>query len=251
MNRRKVMRSKRGATFFYICMACLFITGIQRILFCIKYPVPPRDAFIYEGIIQQWNSTGIFPEDALQPPLGMFILRIPSYYLGYDVMKGGVIVNIILGLLFVWIAMYVSKEITESNLFCLFIGIITATNTTLVTYSCQMLRENSYLLFCIASVLFAIRFWKTKRVNAFIFMSLFSTMSFLCRHEGLETIILSSSVVILSSLNKPALGLKHFSVYIILCIFLFGLVTQFIHVPLSYYKTYHKEYIDLFSSQNE
>ena len=215
---------------------------IIRLLYCICYPVPVRDAFSYQKIIEEWNETGILPDTEAYPPLGLFLLKAPSSLFSIDTIKGGVIVNMLLGLGIIILSICISYQIIRSHFVVGLVGLIVATHPTLVGYSCQLLRENSYLFFCDFSILFAIRFYKDKRIPNLLGTAFFSAAAFLCRHEAIEMLLFYSIFILLW--NKEELKRRMINCTVLFTFFFLTCISisYAIGVPLEYYKSYTEKY---------
>ena len=100
---------------FLIDIICVALGGLIRVIYCVVYPVPVRDAFQYKEFIELWNDSGIIPSDSSLPPLSMFLLKTPYSLFEYDVIKGGTIINIVLGLGIIITLIHVSYEIFPSK----------------------------------------------------------------------------------------------------------------------------------------
>ena len=87
------MVNQKNKWIFVDCIVCMVIGAIVRLYYCISFFVPVRDTYVYEEYIRQWTLYGEIPEGATFPPLGLFILRIPSLYYGLDIIKGDVSSN--------------------------------------------------------------------------------------------------------------------------------------------------------------
>ena len=143
---------------FFVIVICLAIGGLLRVFYCLKYPVPVRDSFSYKFFIEEWVKYGKLPYGKDFPPLGLYLLHIPSALTGCETIKSSIIMNVLFGMLFICVSVYISKCIFSSTFVQCVIGLIVATHPTLIDYSCQGTRENSYLLFCCLSIFFIIKY---------------------------------------------------------------------------------------------
>ena len=234
------METKR-TSIFPECILCLFIGSIVRILYCWKYPVSVRDAFAYSSIIEQWINQGSIPVEKGTPPLGLFLLKIPAEYFYCDIIKGGIIINMILGLAIIYIIGHIVYEICPSKKTALLIMLIGATHPSMVQYSCQMLRENSYLFFCCLTFYFGIRYIKNKHVFLICPMAFFCATSYLCRHEALENIIIICLIIFLYPKDRLIKRLNKCFLFVVSLGFSFAAVSKILGVPWQYYYLYTKE----------
>lgn len=235
---------KKGCdnTLFWLSIACAVLAGTTRVLYCWKYPVPARDAFTYKSFMELWNSSGIFPMTDNFPPLSIYLLKIPASLFFYDTIKGGVIVNVILGIAIIILLVNISHKIIPSYSVATAIGCIAATHPSLIHYSCQMLRENSYLFFTSLWILSITDFLKKKKVINIAFAGLFTSAACLCRFEALELFIISCIIIMFWSKTKNSIKLKILGFYVSVFFLSHILIMTFINVPLSYYKQYAAEF---------
>ena len=130
------------------------------------------------------------------PPIAMILLCFPHRYLGFELVKGGILLNCILGLFIVYFICQTTKRITKSNLCVLFVGGLAATNPSLVHYSCQFLRENIYLFFCSLCVKGSVEIYYKYRFVTLLKIIFFSILSCFSRHEGYELFLLESVILL-------------------------------------------------------
>lgn len=161
------------------------------------------------------DLTGKYPGWFSFPPLGPFILRIPALYFDTDIMKGGIVVNMILGLCIISVLVLISKEILFSDLIATGLGIIAAVHPSLVHYSCHLLRENTFLLFSSLAVLCALRHMKFHTRRNVVFSAVFTVMATLCRHEGIELLAVFCVLFFLNP-TKPDCATRFKTVFLFL-----------------------------------
>lgn len=221
-----------------VVLFCTAIGGIIRILYCWKYPIPVRDSYKYYETIQQWNLTQNIPNSHF-PPLGLYIMRLPSIvFNNLDVLKGGIILNVVLGLLLIILTIHLSYYISNSYMIALISGIIVATHPMMVELSCQMLRENSYLICCILFAYCMLKYLSNNKKRNIISASFFSTCAVLCRFEALELSIILVVLILTQKKLSAKRKIADFMVFNIICIISFFAITHLIDIPLSYYKEY-------------
>lgn len=225
------MRSKD----IIISFICVALGGMARVFYCWKYPVPVRDAFRYKEFIVQWIDTGIIPEGTYFPPLGLYLLKIPGSLCGYDIMKGGIVVNMILGLSIILILIKISSCLYPSALSVLCTGLLAAGHPTLIQYSCQMTRENTYLFFSCLAVLFTIKNSISSCHCFILLVSLFSAAAFLCRFEALELVPLVNLAIFLNRKKNIAERFKQSFLYNSFYIIFFNAIIYLIHVQITYF----------------
>ena len=170
---------------FVISVICFIIGALIRIAYCIQYPVQPRDSYKYILLITQWEETGEI-SDTVFFPLCLWILRIPFHFFHYDCMKGGIIVNLILGMLMIIIVVNTTKQFFRNNMIILFAGLIVATHPSLVSFSCVCLRENNYLFFSMLGLIYLVQYYRRIQCSYLLLVGLFGAFASLCRLEGVE-----------------------------------------------------------------
>ena len=202
-----------------------------------------RDSFIYYQIINDWNSTGQFKTEGTIPPLSLYFLRIPSHFFQYDIMKGGVLVNVLLGIAIVVISIMIVHCICNSLIVDLIFGLLVATHPKLVYYSCQMTRENSYLFFVFLSCLTLIIGNQKKRMIYIMMTGVFAAAAYLCRHEALELIPITVLTIVFFSEKKAWTAcLKKILAFSLFFVLSFAVITHLIGVPMQYYYGYYEEF---------
>lgn len=227
-----------------IILFCSFLGLCERLFHLIEYPVIARDSYIYYNILKEWNETGTIAQGGTTPPLALFLFRIPSLLFNYDIIKGGIIINVLLGELIVALAIIISYTIRKNYLFNLTVGILTSTHPTLVHYSCQMTRETSYLAFIEFSCLFLIIFIKRQNIFYIILSGLFSAIAYSCRHEALELIPIALFAIISFTHQKTFLRYaKEIFTYLFSFMVTFVSIPFLIGIPICYYKGYYIEFL--------
>ena len=227
------MKKKKNA--FLIFLICAAIGSIIRVVYLWCYPVPVRDAFTYIEYIDLWDKFGVFPCDNTLSPLGIYLLKIPKDILSFDTCTSGIITNMVLGLCIIYLCIKISLMIFPSSLYAFCIGLLTATHPTLVHYSCQMLRENSFLFFCCLSILFLINYYKSARTYNVIFASVFAASAYLCRYEALEVCLILSLAVLLKKRANQWKRVQSFIIFFIGIAATIVMFSCFLGVPLKYY----------------
>ena len=206
---------------------CIGIGSIVRIIYLWLYPVQPRDAFKYKEFIEAWNMTGEYPTFYPFPPLGIYLLKIPQYLHVDNLFTCGVIVNMVLGLCIIGLIMKISSAIFPSSLLTACVGITVATHPTFVHYSCQMLRENSFLFFSCLGILLMIYY---------VLLSSFCAIAAcLCRYEALELCLVMGASVLLVPEKKRMKRIQHLFLFVAGCIVSIILISYTIGIPLDYY----------------
>lgn len=235
---RTLQNCNKEDKFFIISVACIIFAIIMRILYYIKYPVDVRDSFKYKEIIELWISTKKIPNGEGIPPLGLYILKIPTEHFNCDIIHGGTIMNMLLGLCIVSIIIQIAKEIVSSNIIIFLIGVIAATHPSLVDYSCHMTRENTYLVFFSACTLFLIKYIKKKRWIDLAIASFLSASAYLCRHEALEIVFFMMFIILFSQTQKKLRKIAHVFLFLITYSISFFVISYSIGASTEYYKSY-------------
>lgn len=231
---------------FYIILASLILGSIVRIAYLWMYPVPVRDAFTYSEFIEEWIDSGVIPEEGGIPPLGLYLFKTASAFLGVGIIRSGTIVNVLIGLLIIATLGKIAYTIIPSSKIVSCICLVSATHPALVDYSCQATRENPYLLFCCLSVLFFILFLKRGyRLCYIVVASVFACASFLCRYEGFELLILAICLILFTRPATPRRRLNSIVLFSATYVLTFILISRLIDVPLSYYASYIKRYPEI------
>ena len=224
-----------------LCFLAILIIGyLTRLVYIISYPVPSRDSYNYRNIIEIWNATNELSTDLNVPPLGLFILKIPNALFGYELIKGGILVNTIIGLLIIALLMKLSLLLTNSTLIMIVTGVLASTYPTLVKYSCQMLRDNAFLLFYLMSLYFILSY-VLKKKTAYVFVAGASGISAcLCRHEGIEILVLSFMLIFLKKTKR----IKAVCIYLISAMASLLVLSLIMNVKISYYTIYLDKFLD-------
>ena len=204
---------------FFVSVFCMIVGILVRLFYCVLYPVQPRDAYVYGAVISQLKETGKIPAHVSYYPLSLWILKIPHQLFNYDSIKGGIIVNMLLGLLIIAIVVYFISRYFKNIFSLIFVGLLAATHPSLVRFSCSCLRENSYLFFFLL-VLMLLSSYSSGggKLFSIVLAGIFGACAFLCRLEGLEIVGIVFIVMFIFFLSKR-LGLSkaacHFCVFLI------------------------------------
>lgn len=217
----------------------------SRMLYCILYNVPNRDSFTYMKTIDEWTTN--YPPESLNgvPPLGIYILKQASSILGFGTMKSGYCANIVMSIISVILLTETFKLLCRSRTIGILIGILAATNPTLVENSCSLTRESSYFLFSCMSLFNTIKYIKHRSYYYILCATICISAAYACRHEGIELIIIFFGIILfIPKENFANKTLKTSFALSVFCLMLI-LLPITIRIPLSFYKTY-AERIPLF-----
>lgn len=225
----------KKAKYPIVVFAILSLSFIIRCFYLIMYPVPARDSYIYLHFLHEWENTNTIPISETFPPIAMMFFRFPHQYLGCELVKGGILLNCILGLFIVYFICQATKRITKSNLCVLLVGGLAATNPSLVRYSCQFLRENIYLFFCSLCVKESVEIYYKYSHIALLKIAFFSVLSCFSRHEGYELFLLE--IIFLLFLNRVSFSkkIKIIFLYCTLYAVCFGLLLLITGIDIDYF----------------
>lgn len=198
----------KNKTLFIIIILCLCLGGATRILYCIKYPVQPRDVYKYIYEMENWEK-----EQRINVPyLSFYLMNLPHNILKCDIKKGGICVNVVVGQLIVILSILSFRELSDNKIGLWIVGLATSTHPTLIHYSCVLLRENTYLLFCIISVNLLILWCKRKSIIYIFLGGITAALSFLCRYEGFEICVI---YILMILLYFKSLRIRRFFIHLI------------------------------------
>lgn len=222
-----------------VIVFCVLVGFFVRIMYLIKYPVPVRDSYTYQEMIEHWDFSSQTETTKVVPPLSLFFFKTTSQLLNIELIKAAKLFNIETGLLIIVLMMLIASRIS-SSLICTFIsGLIAATHPVLVELSCQMLRENSYLMFTCFAILCLMSYLKHIGITKLVLAALCVTLSFFCRYEGIDNLVISF-LIILFFPKRIRMKVKtvHALIFIVTCAISAFVITFAIKVPTSYYMLY-------------
>ena len=191
MQKKKMKKNERDI----IAVLCMLTGLICRMAYCIRYPVQPRDSYKYEWVIALWEETGEISDQITFFPLSLWILKTPYHLFRYDIMKGGIIINILLGVLIIFFSVIIADRIFENKYVVACVGLLVATHPMLVRFSCTFLRENTYLFFSVIAFSCFFHYYIRPKFFSVFLCSLFSALAFLCRLESLEVFAIFAVVI--------------------------------------------------------
>ena len=222
MNLKSFYRRNR---IFLLCIVFVVFGLFLRCLHIVEYSIQSRDSYTYMDDIAHFQKNELVTEKH-HPVLSIYLMSIPSRYFGLDNTKGGVIVNMMLGVWTVFLIVKTSFNILKSVLLTSCAGILTASNSNLIYYSTQLLRETSFLFFVCAALELLTRKEPDKLLKTFM-LGFYTTCAVLCRVEGVEIVIvyfLFKAVFFLFDKQKTA---KKFKTLVVHCVlYLFSMVSS-------------------------
>ena len=173
-----------------------------RMAYCIRYPVQPRDSYKYEWVVSLWEETGEVSDQITFFPLSLWILKTPYHSFQYDIIRGAIIINVLLGLLIIYFSTIIADRMFKNRYVVANVGLLVATNPMLIRFSCTFLRENTYLLFSVIAFSCFLRYYMRPDLLSVSLCSFFGALAFLCRLEGLEVFAVFVLVVFLLSCKR-------------------------------------------------
>ena len=177
---------KRNRVFLF-CVVFILLGLLFRCIHIFKYSIQSRDSYDYKEEIAEIQKDK--SHSGNYPIVSMYLMSLPSRLFGLDIIKGGVIVNMILGVSIIALIVKTCYNITRSSLLMFYAGIITASYSDFIYFSTQLLRENSYLFFVCAALEMLTRRGKDSLLKLFL-LGFYTICAVLCRFEGLEIIIM-------------------------------------------------------------
>lgn len=226
------MRLKdKNNRFFITTIICILLGGLLRISFIIKYPVQPRDSYRYESTIIQWEEKKDIPKES-KGVINLWILSLPHKIFGIDIIKGGIIINLIAGLFLIVIIPGIIRLIFKKGSIVLFSQLLVSTHPQLIRFSTVFLRENIFILFLSLSIYYLVKHIRRNSSLNIYFSAVTASFAFLCRLEGLEIPIIASFLIMVFQRKK--------SVITILLFITLYLFTTFITINLLGYNMLSK-----------
>ena len=230
---------RRRAKTIAIIIFCVLIGYFVRITYLMKYPVPVRDSYTYQELIERWDFSSKTETTKVVPPLSLFFFKTTSQLLNIEIIKAAKLFNVEAGLLIIVLMMIITLKISSSTICALISGLVAATHPVFVELSCQMLRENSYLMFTCLAILSIMSYLKHTGLIKLVLASICVTLSFFCRYEGIDNIIISLLVILMFSQNVTRKKkVVHTLIFTATCAISALIITFSIKVPISYYMLY-------------
>ena len=201
-----------------ICaLICIICVSFAQVIFCIAYPVPERDSLKYKETINEIYEKGQITDRNI-PSFPLLLMSIPNRLFGMDLIKGGIVLNCMFGLLTSIGVLNTAYALTKSKSISTLAGIIVGTHPTMLRYSSQMLREAPFIFFTCFGIILALDFvMMEKKKHLLILSAIFVGLSFLSRHEGLEVFLLLTVFFFLRS-RKKLLNISTYAVSFIITI---------------------------------
>lgn len=245
---------KRNKSIIALTIILLLSLGI-RLCYIIKYPIPVRDALNYKRIVEEWIDYGTFMLNRNDdiPPLFLYIVKELHISTEIDILSVGTIVNMIAGLFIVMVIFLIGNMIFKNLTLSIFLGLIAASHPKLISFSCQMLRENTYLLGVTFFLYFLLSSIRKITYGKVMTLGIITSVTVMIRHEGLELLLLTLILLVNQILskkiktNKLLLLLSTYMISILMGLFL---LNQIMGIKLEYYNNYINQFqlfVDKFS----
>ena len=187
----KNVLTKKDCEKLAITVFCVVLGLLFRLFYILRYPVQSRDAYTYRGLIEQWEETGEIVDRISFFPLSIWIMKIPHHFFHYDIIKSGILVNIVLGILLIIISIHILCRYFKNNYVIFLAGCIIATHPAMVRFSCSLLRENTYLLFSLLALSALSQYSSKTDLPSLVAAGIFGALAFLCRLEGIEILAIT------------------------------------------------------------
>lgn len=189
------MRHRNQISYFVVVLIVL-TAFLCRLAYYFKYPVQWRDAYAYKSISDVWDNTKHYPlfqdDEELNyvPPFPLFIFNKLSLIFNSSYFISGVAVEIVLGSFLVFIIWKGCMLLHLGVISSIMISLIACFHHTLLDFSTQVTRDNLYLFFSAIALLHFLNIIYTRSFFHSICFGLFSALSFLCRYEAIELLLL-------------------------------------------------------------
>ncbi len=172
---------------FLLCITFMVLGLFFRSYHIIKYSIQSRDSYVYKEDFFELQENRL--QSKILHPLGsVYLMSLPNRWFGLDIFRGGIIVNIILGISIIALVIKICYNITKSSCLMICAGFLTASNSNLIYYSTQFLRETSYLFFICVVLEILTRKEKDSLFKTFL-LSFYTMCAIFCRLEGIEIIV--------------------------------------------------------------
>ena len=189
-----------------VFMSTIYVIALAvRLLKLIIDPLLQRDAALYLSLSEMWQTSGNYSQSiasgTIVPPFPLFIfVKMIDY--GFDAEIGGRSVSLVLSSLIPVLGSVISFKLFKNSLITIITTFILIVHPVLLSYSIQPLRENFYLFFWGVTILAAINGIKNKRMKDWGICGLFLSLSFFCRYEALEGLIIYPILIVYLFLMK-------------------------------------------------
>ena len=195
------MPQKDRLLFFIGAASCIMLGLLLRIIYLIQYPVQPRDSFFYNNIAENTNQIKEILLETRNVPLSIFLFKVADSFLGLGYIKSGIALNVTLSIFTILFFYIITLILFRNQMLSFFSGLILASNSFLVSNSCKLLRESSYLFFGTLSFLIFLVSIKKKNPLYLFVAGIASVLSLLCKLEGLEIIFIQTFIIMFLKLN--------------------------------------------------
>ena len=213
-----------------IIILIVLLAFVARIGNVIMHPIPVRDSYIYQKIINDWGENSEYSSNI--PPLGLYMMTLPRKLFGLDTIKSGVSVNMLLGICSVLMITAIAHRIVNSFIIEVGVGVIAATHPTLVHYSCHVLRDNTYIMCLLLLVIEIVEYINKERIRDMVLSGMISAFALASRYEGFEAIIIVCLIVLMKKSRKQK-RLRDLIIYVSTVIVTINILFMLIGVTLN------------------
>ena len=196
-----------------ICIVIFLLSLVFRFFKMIIDPVLLRDSAQYLNMAEVWENTGLYGE-AIQvgtpvPPLPIFMIKVLSAT-GLSEEMAGRGVAMFLGSCIPVIGFLIAYLLFRKKIVAFITACILMVNPTLVSFSTQPMRENSYLFFQGIMICFLILSIQKGGVIPLVVCGFLCSLSSFCRYEALESLFFCPIVFYIVFLYKK-ISLRRFT----------------------------------------
>ena len=183
------------------CLVFLWVVSLFfKILAWNMEPAVGRDAALYLLTVREWQETGVYSVSWIPPVLYVLVRGVMA--LGFDTHLAGVIVNIAMGSLLVFVCFGIVYEATHNKKASLVAALFAALHPGINDLSIEIQRDIPYLFFAGAAVWIAIAAYKRKKWYLWAGAGTILAVSFLTRYETAELILLFPLLIIAQAFCK-------------------------------------------------
>ena len=236
---------------FIFCCSLAF-----RVIKLILDPLLLRDSALYLFYSDIWYNTNNYSEitniDTTVPPFPLFTIK-EMMKMGFNSEITGRSISLFLGSLIPVLGYVIAKRCFKDKRIALITSIIFIIHPTLISYSIQPLRENYYLFFLELTIIEAINGIAKRSFISWFLCGCFLSITFFCRYEALEMIIIYSSLILFLSFKKKytkRATLGNLASFYIACALTAALLLSITDYDLSFIKRVSRYKGNLFHEYN-
>lgn len=233
----------KGDSVFIIALGWMLAGWVVRVIYLITYQAPVRDAFKYKKQIEMWSLTGSIPDMKYFPPLPSFFFKTINNIFQGEIIRESTIANLFFGLIIILLTVLIAAQYTSDIRILFLIGGMAATHPSFVHYSCQMLRENLFLLTILLSFSLLIHYLKKRNIIFLILSSVFLGAGFLCRSESMEVLVIYI-IILLCEKKKLLIKIKTLAIMTVVFALSALVLSVQMGIPMDYYLGTYKRILD-------